>query len=206
MIINFEESVFNKIYNNLAILCRDLHLEDIGREYIPGKFIMEKELLECTPELSGFTCDTRFLIFSNMAEPISYFDTYIGLDLFILDNFSYFKIIDNCKKNGIRQISLLHIVPESMGLLNDWNEYDESIKKLSREILSKCLKEDINDRMNSKLWKGRCFYPVGMDEDMEFYSLNIEDYIDNFDDDDELCDYDANFLGNDKFIEENEDQ
>lgn len=177
MIIDFDNSVLEKTYNNLTILCRDLHMGDSGREYIPGKFMTEKEMLLCSSDISGFTCDTRFLIFSNIADLDPYLDCYVGMNLYVLDNFSYFKIIDNFSDNGIRQITLLHICPERIKFFKEWNEYDESIKKLAREIMEKSLQSDINDKINSKLWKGICSFPIGMDEDMEFYSLDLDECV-----------------------------
>jgi hypothetical protein len=142
---------------------------ELADKYEVGQILTEKAFVDATDKIGGIFTTHRYLILSNGMADLSQFEKGTDWGIHTANVNSKFKVLDIYRKHGKTQIFLLQL-PEgfeevftlSNNLINQRIEY-------SRKLFDSCLSKAIIEEVNSHDWLERVSFPLGMDENGNFF-------------------------------------
>ena len=165
-----EYMVIASTLNQSSFYVRDCNLSDeLADKYEVGQILTEKAFVDATDKIGGISTTHRYLILSNGMADLSQFEKGTDWGIHTANVNSKFKVLDIYRKHGKTQIFLLQL-PEgfeevftlSNNLINQRIEY-------SRKLFDSCLSKAIIEEVNSHDWLERVSFPLGMDENGNFF-------------------------------------
>jgi hypothetical protein len=166
------ESIVELTYNNLGVFVRDTEIApEISAKYQPGLIFREKGLTYATYRVGGQAANHRFAIFSNHLikknpDPENY-------GLCIAEKGSVFKVIGRHDFQNSSWIILLHLLGD-----NYWRVFkdfespvDEDMVKSVVSWLTELTKQPVIPELTRPEWVDSCKYPMGIDDNGEFFPL-----------------------------------
>ena len=149
---------------------RDINLKsDLFERYEIGQTITERAFVDATNRIGGLATSHRYLILSNQFKDLSEFEKNTNWNLHITARDSVFKILDIYTKDGKSQIFLLQLPKGFEEVFDRENDLIEDAVSDSREFFDKCLKEDPIKEVSSPDWLERVSFPLGMDNEGNFF-------------------------------------
>ena len=167
-----EYMICEKTYENAEFFVRDVNLtRKQADKYAVGKIILEKAFVDSTPKIGKMTTSHRYAILSNHTADLSDFENETDWNLHTTSANSKFKILDVYEYEGKTQILLLHLIDGFESVFED----DLSIKsewvEKAREIFENSFAKEVIESVNSEMWLQRCEFPVGLDQNDEYWPL-----------------------------------
>lgn len=166
------KDILDETFSDLKLFYRDTNLSDaLIAHYKIGQIIKEKGFTDISYIGGGLSGNLRYLIASSEARDLSKFNPdSIKNGHSLLDDNSFFKVLDIQKVKNKTQIFLLNIPGNSLQL------FKNSTSNLEEEITEKARKKFI-DKIDSALipelqtedWKERTKLPIGMNENGELF-------------------------------------
>ena len=172
--INDFERIENQVYTGIAIYVRDVNLtNELADKYVSGLIIREKAFTDASNRVMGMTTSHRYMILSNHMTNFSLFEQGTNWGLHIAKKDSRFKVLGKHTYNGKTAIVLLHL-PDN----DNWKVYKNCQFPLDEELYQSSIKRfEIKCEMapipelSTPEWLNRCKFPVGMDDNGNFWSL-----------------------------------
>jgi hypothetical protein len=173
------EIACNKIFPGLQMFVRDTFLAKKTEEkYVIGKIIKEPTFCDVSCRVGGIITTHRYAILSNRFLDFSASENGTNWGLFVCKKNSFFKVLDIYKINGKTQISLLHL-DENWKLFENINSnVEDDIIKMCRERFQNKYNMPPIPELVTKTWLERLIYPIGINLQNEYVSLN-EETMDN---------------------------
>ena len=131
------KETLDEAFSDLKLFYRDTNLADnLIEKYKVGKIIKEKGFTDMTSIGGGLFGNLRYLIASANAKDISKFNPDSAkIGHFLLDEITFFKVLDIHKIENKTQVFLLHIPDNSLSL------FKNSTSNLEEEITEKAKKK-----------------------------------------------------------------
>ena len=173
------DEIINWTLSGLTMYYRDSNLEQsIIEKYELNKIFRAQTFVDVSNYAGKPTTNCRFIIASSKAAPILKFNPETEKwGLHVMNCNSFFKVLDVYKKNEITQIFMIHIpfkgidfFRNSVIQIGDENFENEIIKK-SRLSLDQKLNLEAPFALNEHEWLNRTNFPIGLDNNNEFFSL-----------------------------------
>ncbi len=166
------KDILDETFSDLKLFYRDTTLSDeLIATYKVGQILKEKGFTDMSFIGGGLSGNCRYLIASSDARDLSKFNpNSIKNGHALLDDNSFFKVLDIQKINNKTQIFLLNIPGNSLPL------FKNSTSNLEEEITEKARRKFI-DKADSALiielqtedWKERTKSPIGMSDSGELF-------------------------------------
>lgn len=167
-----EYKIYEATYNNLKYLVRDVDLSpEIEDKYVKGEILQEKGFTDASSKIGKITASHRFLILSNQMKDLSSFEHDTDWGLYTAANDSKFKVLDVYEYNGKTQITLLHLL-DLWEIFKDDTTINEDVVESARENFRKSFNMEPVSSLMSDTWKDRCKYPIGLDNDGNYFKLD----------------------------------
>ena len=179
--------VINWTLPGLTLYYRDADLPiECVQKYTQGTILLERGFVDVSSKAGRPTKNTRFLIMSSKGFPL--YETGINSEttakwtLTVIKCFSFFKVIDVYEKEGVTQISLLHIPYAGVPLFRNrvcfmvrGENIEEYLRRQTRSSLDTKLDAgDVVEALEEEEWIERTKMPLGMNETTyEFFPLEI---------------------------------
>lgn len=179
------EEIVNWTLPGIAMYYRDSDLsQEVINKYEINKIFRSKTFVDVSDYAGKPTTNCRFIFATSKAAPLYQINPATEKwGLHSLNCNSYFKVLDVYKKEEVTQVFLIHIPYKGIDFftrtalqLGDQNIEEQIIGK-SRESLDQKLKADIPSALNEKEWKDRTNFPIGLDDNNIFFSLEPKESI-----------------------------
>lgn len=173
------EEIINWTLPRLTMYYRDSNLNQaIINKYEVSKIFRSQTFVDVSNYAGKPTTNCRFIFASSKAAPLFRVNPATEKWGFHSINCnSYFKVLDVYKQEGITQIFLLHIPYKGIDFfsravlkLGEQNVEEQIIGK-ARESLNQKLQSEILPALNEKDWIDRTNFPIGLNKNNEFFSL-----------------------------------
>jgi len=166
------EVILNQTFSGLTLFYRDTNLdENLISKYELGQIIMERGFTDMTYKGGGLSSNLRYLIASSSGKDLSIFNPDSkNYGHIVLTSNAYFKILDIYKIENKTQIFLLNIPEESKEIFKKikTNIEEEIIQKARKNFEDK-INVALIEELESKEWKERTEFPIGMNDKGEFF-------------------------------------
>ena len=167
-----EYKIFEATYFNIKAYVRDLDLDkDLINKYKIGKIIQERAFVDASDKIGGMSKNTRFTILSNHIGDLSSFEGGKDWGLHTTSANSVFKVLDVYEYENKTQILLLHL---NKGFWQVFESNDtirvDCVNKMRKKFQSSC-NEEVISSLNDEIWYKRCDFPIGLDNNGEFWKI-----------------------------------
>jgi hypothetical protein len=166
------KETLDEAFSDLKLFYRDTNLADnLIEKYKVGQIIKEKGFTDMTSIGSGVSGNFRYLIASANAKDISKFNPDSAkIGHFLLDEITFFKVLDIQKIENKTQVFLLHIPDNSLSLFKNStsNIEEEIIEKARQKFISK-ISSALIPELQTEDWKERTKSPIGISENGELF-------------------------------------
>lgn len=165
-----EYVVMSSVLGRCSMYVRDVNLKkELAQKYKPGQVIREKGFVDATDRIGAMTTTHRYAILSYQMADFTKFEKGTNWGIHVAKAGSTFKVLDIYEFEGKTQILLIH-VPD--GFEDAFNMGADLIKQTvseSRESFRKALSSEVIEEVNSPEWLERLKFPLGMDDDGNFF-------------------------------------
>ena len=177
------EEIVNWTLPGMTMYYRDTNLtQEIIAKYEVRKIFRSKTFVDVSNYAGKPTTNCRFIFASSKAAPLFRINPATEKwGLHSINCNSYFKVLDVYKKEGVTQIFLIHIPYKGIDFfsrtvlkLGEQNIEEQIIGK-AKESLNQKLQSDIPAALNEKEWVDRTNFPIGLDNQNEFFTLEPEE-------------------------------
>ena len=149
---------------------RDANLkEEIAGKYKAGQIITEKAFVDASNRIGGMVTTHRYLILSGFMGDLSVFEKDTNWGLHTANHGSRFKVLDVFTVEGKTQILLLHLPDGFEEVFTNETDIEREFVERERENFISDLKQDIIKELADEIWLERCSFPIGMDDEGNFY-------------------------------------
>jgi len=160
------EEIINFTYRGLTLLIRDTNLGTLESKYEVGMILRELGFTDASLHKGGLVTNHRMAILSNHYADLQAYEYGTNWGLCVLDQGSYFKVLDRYTIEDKTQITLLHL-PE-----NDWEIFGECQVNIDPKLIS-FVRNDFEEsiilppvtELLTQQWLKRCSYPIGMTDE-----------------------------------------
>ncbi|WP_163398459.1 hypothetical protein [Flavobacterium fluviatile] len=166
------KETLDETFSDLKLFYRDTDLTDsLIEKYKAGQIIKEKGFTDMTSMGGGLSGNFRYLIASANAKDLSKFNPDSAkIGHFLLDEISFFKVLDIQKIGNKTQVFLLHIPDNSLSLFkNSTSNIEEEITEKARQKFSSKINSPLIPELQTGDWKERTKSPIGMSENGELF-------------------------------------
>ena len=166
------KETLDEAFSDLKLFYRDTNLADnLIEKYKVGQIIKEKGFTDMTSIGGGLSGNFRYLIASTNAKDISKFNPESAkIGHFLLDEITFFKVLDIHKIENKTQVFLLHIPDNSLSLFkNSTSNIEEEITEKARQKFISKINSSLIPELQTEDWKERTKSPIGMSEDGELF-------------------------------------
>ena len=166
------KAIYNETFSDLKLFYRDTTLShELISNYKVGQIIKEKGFTDMSFIGGGLSGNCRYLIASSEARELSKFNPdSVKNGHSLLDDNSFFKVLDIQKIKDKTQIFLLNIPGNSLTL------FKNSSSNLEEEIIEKARQKFINKiysalipELQTDNWTERTKSPIGMSDNGELF-------------------------------------
>lgn len=176
------EEIVNWTLPGLTMYYRDADLSpDIIEKYESGKIFRSQTFVDVSNFAGRLTKSCRFIIATNKAAPLYQINPDTDKwKLHTINANSYFKVLDIYKKGDKTQLFLLHIPAQGIDFFRNTvlqlagNNLEEQLIEKSRISLDQKMEMAPVDALEETDWVHRTAFPIGLDHNNEFFSLNPE--------------------------------
>ncbi|MGO4771483.1 hypothetical protein ACEN2I_07445 [Flavobacterium sp. W22_SRS_FK3] len=176
------KQTLDETFSDLKLFYRDTHLTDnLIEKYKVGQIIKEKGFTDMTSIGGGLSGNVRYLIASANAKDIAKFNPYSAkTGHFLLDEITFFKVLDIQKIENKTQVFLLHIPDNSLSLFkNSTSNIEEEITEKARQKFISKINSPLIPELQTEAWKEKTKSPIGMNDLGELFfddsSIKIEE-------------------------------
>ncbi|WP_316635858.1 hypothetical protein [uncultured Flavobacterium sp.] len=176
------KDILDETFSELKLYYRDTNLpEDLIAHYKIGQIIKERGFTDMTYISSGLSGNLRYLIASSDARDLSKFNPDSAKNGHtLLDDNSFFKVLDIQKIKNKTQIFLLNIPGNSLPLFkNSTSNLEDEITEKARQKFIDKIDSVLIPELQTEDWKERTKLPLGMNENGELFfddsSIKIEE-------------------------------
>lgn len=166
------KETLDETFSDLKLFYRDTDLsENLISNYKVGQIIKEKGFTDMTSIGGGFSGNFRYLIASANAKDISKFNPESAkIGHFLLDEITFFKVLDIQKINNKTQVFLLHIPDNSLSLFkNSTSNIEEEITEKAKQKFISKINSPLVPELQTENWKERTKLPIGMNNQGEMF-------------------------------------
>lgn len=166
------KETLDETFSDLKLFYRDTNLADnLIEKYKVGQIIKEKGFTDMTSISGGILGNFRYLIASANAKDISKFNPDSGkIGHFLLDEITFFKVLDIQKIENKTQVFLLHIPDNSLSLFkNSTSNIEEEITGKARQKFISKINSALIPALQTEDWKERTKSPIGMNDQGEMF-------------------------------------
>ena len=166
------KDILDETFSDLKLFYRDTTLsDDLILKYKVGQIIKEKGFTDMSYIGGGLSQNCRYLIASSDARDLSKFNpASVKNGHALLDDNSFFKVLDIQKVNNKTQIFLLNIPGNSLTLFkNSTSNLEEEITEKARQKFISKIDSALIPELQTEDWKERTKSPIGMSDNGEFF-------------------------------------
>ncbi|MBZ4043406.1 hypothetical protein [Flavobacterium hibisci] len=166
------KETLDETFSDLKLFYRDTNLpENLISNYKIGQIIKEKGFTDMTSMGGGLSGNFRYLIASANAKDLSKFNPDSAkIGHFLLDEITFFKVLDIQKIENKTQVFLLHIPDNSLSLFkNSTSNIEEEITEKARQKFSSKINAALIPELQTENWKERTKSPIGMNDQGEMF-------------------------------------
>ena len=166
------KDILDETFSDLKLFYRDTTLsDDLISKYKVGQIIKEKGFTDISYIGGGLSQNCRYLIASSDARDLSKFNpASVKNGHALLDDNSFFKVLDIQKVNNKTQIFLLNIPGNSLTLFkNSTSNLEEEITEKARQKFISKIDSALIPELQTEDWKERTKSPIGMSDNGEFF-------------------------------------
>lgn len=168
------QEMINQNYPGMMMFARDVNLpQKLIEKYQPGMIILERGFVDATARVGGMVTNCRYCILSNHMANLSLFEQGTNWRLHTAQHHSRFKVLGVHTYQGRTAIFLLHLPDD-----DNWKLYQAVQIDLDEQLLRDCVKrfefkcvQPPIPEVTDATWLERCAFPVGMDEDGNFWPI-----------------------------------
>jgi hypothetical protein len=173
------KDILSETFSELELYYRDTNLsDDLISNYKIGQIIKERGFTDMTYISGGLSGNLRYLIASSDARDLSKFNPDSAKNGHaLLDDNSFFKVLDIQRVKNKTQVFLLNIPGNSLPLFkNSTSNLEEEITEKARRKFIDKVDSALIPELQTEDWKERTKLPLGMDErgEMFFDDLTIK--------------------------------
>ncbi|HEY5556603.1 hypothetical protein [Acetobacterium sp.] len=166
------EEIINFTYRGLTLLIRDTNLGNLDSKYEVGMILRELGFTDASLHRGGLLTTHRMAILSNHYADLQAYEYGTNWGLCVMDQGSYFKVLDQYTIEDKTQITLLHL-PE-----NDWEIFGECHTNVDPKVVN-IIRNDFEKsiilapapELSTNQWLKRCSYPIGMTDEGGLFSI-----------------------------------
>lgn len=168
------QTIANRNYPGIAMYARDVNLQpEFADKYTQGQIIREKAFTDASCRFMGMVTTHRYVILSNHMTNLGPFEKGTNWGLHIANAGSHFKVMGKHTFNGKTGIFLLHLPDDESWKV--WRNAEFSIdselyKMAVQRFTAKCCAEIVPELATTQ-WLDRCSFPLGMNDNGEFWPL-----------------------------------
>lgn len=166
------KETLDETFSDLKLFYRDTNLPDnLIEKYKVGQIIKEKGFTDMTSIGGGLSGNFRYLIASANAKDLSKFNPDSSkIGHFLLDEITFFKVLDIQKTENKTQVFLLHIPDNSLSLFkNSTSNVEEEITEKARQKFISKINSALIPELQTEDWKERTKSPIGMSDSGELF-------------------------------------
>jgi hypothetical protein len=166
------KDILDETFSDLKLFYRDTNLsDDLISKYRIGQIVKEKGFTDMTFLGGGLSGNCRYLIASSDARDLSKFNPgSVKNGHALLDDNSFFKVLDIQKIDKKTQILLLNIPGNSLPLFkNSSSNLEEEITEKAKQKFISKINSDLIPELQTEDWKERTKSPIGMSDNGEFF-------------------------------------
>ena len=166
------KDILDETFSDLKLFYRDTNLsEELISNYKVGQILKEKGFTDMSFIGGGLWGNCRYLIASSDARDLSKFNPdSVKNGHSLLDDNSFFKVLDIQKIKGKTQIFLLNIPGNSLTLLkNSTSNLEEEITEKARQKFIAKVDSPLIPELQTENWKERTKSPIGMSDNGELF-------------------------------------
>lgn len=166
------KDILDETFSDLKLFYRDTNLsDDLISKYKVGQILKEKGFTDMTYIGGGLSGNCRYLIASSDARDLSKFNPdSVKNGHSLLDDNSFFKVLDIQKIKDKTQVFLLNIPGNSLTLFkNSTSNLEEEITEKARQKFISKMGSALIVELQTENWKERTKSPIGMSEDGLFF-------------------------------------
>ena len=165
-----EYRVIETTFENASRYVRDVNLDSkFVDKYEIGQIIQEKAFVDASDRIGGMITSHRYLILSGYMADFSSFEKGTNWGLHVAKNGSRFKVVDIYTVGDKTQILLLQLPEGFEEVFENRTDVEEEFIERERENFEKDLKKEIIEELAGDLWLQRCEFPLGMNDEGEFF-------------------------------------
>lgn len=166
------EEIYNQAFGGLTLFYRDTTLsENLISKYKVGQILTERGFTDMSYKGGGLATNFRYLIASPNAKDLSAFNpdsAQFGHTL--LSSNAFFKVLDIYKIGDKTQIFLLEIPSTAIDFFaGATSNIEDDITKKARESFDTKINSELIAELQTKEWKDRTEFPIGMNDKGEFF-------------------------------------
>lgn len=169
------EEIYNQTFSGLTLFYRDTVLaENLISKYRIGQILNERGFTDMSYKGGGLETNFRYLIASANAKDLSAFNPISKqFGLVILSSNSFFKVLDVYKVADKTQVFLLQIPETAVDFFaSSTSNIEEDIVKKARESFDTKIKLKPIAELQTKEWRERTEFPIGMNDKGELFYQN----------------------------------
>ncbi|TPG33372.1 hypothetical protein [Flavobacterium pectinovorum] len=166
------KDILDETFSDLKLFYRDTNLsDDLIAKYKVGQIIKEKGFTDMSYIGGGLSGNLRYLIASSEARDLSKFNPdSVKNGHSLLDDNSFFKVLDIQKIKDKTQIFLLNIPGNSLPLFkNSTSNLEEEITEKARQKFIDKVNSVLIPELQTENWKERTKAPIGMSDNGELF-------------------------------------
>ncbi|MDR7372659.1 hypothetical protein [Flavobacterium aquidurense] len=166
------KDILDETFSDLKLFYRDTILsDDLIAKYKVGQILKEKSFTDMSFIGGGLSGNCRYLIASSDARDLSKFNPdSVKNGHALLDDNSFFKVLDIQKINNKTQIFLLNIPGNSLPLFkNSTSNLEEEITEKARQKFIDKVDSIVIPELQTEDWKERTKFPIGMSDSGELF-------------------------------------
>lgn len=171
------EDLANELFPGLTMFVRDVNLpQNAFEKYEIDAVIREKAFVDASARVMGMITTHRYAILSNHMIDISAMEHGTNWGLCVANRDSRFKVLDIYEYEGKTQILLLHLPEDYRWKYFENTKFsieDDLIRDSRERFKNKCLTEPVPE-LATQEWLDRCSFPIGMDEEGNFFDTTID--------------------------------
>jgi hypothetical protein len=168
------EEIYNQTFGGLTLFYRDTTLsEHLISQYKVGQILMERGFTDMSYKGGGLATNFRYLIASANAKDLSVFNPESAkFGHVVLSSNAFFKVLDIYEIDNKTQVFFLEIPSTAIDFfMSATSNIEEDITKKARESFDAKVNTAPIPELQTKEWKERTEFPIGMNDKGEFFEL-----------------------------------
>ncbi|MFH6986185.1 hypothetical protein ACHRVW_00430 [Flavobacterium collinsii] len=166
------KDILDETFSDLKLFYRDTTLNNnLLASYQVGQILKEKDFTDMSFIGGGLSGNCRYLIASASARDLSKFNPDSAKNGHaLLDDNSFFKVLDIYKISDKTQIFLLNIPGNSLPLFKDsTSNLEEEITEKAKQKFANKINSPLIPELQTENWKEKTKAPIGMSSTGELY-------------------------------------